>query len=152
MKKLTLTENDLLARGNDRYVFQHPHNHQLLIKVVIPSIPKYKSKLREVYRDVKECKPRDETDSLFIQKIEGLVETDKGIGQVIVKEHDQQGNIARTLYDLAKHNELDAEKFSKLNAFLAWFYSYRRHYQLAALQKYCLCLGRCSSGVPLQSY
>lgn len=48
MKKLTLTENDLLARGNDRYVFQHPHNHQLLIKVVIPSIPKYKSKLREV--------------------------------------------------------------------------------------------------------
>ena len=121
MKKLTLTENDLLARGNDRYVFQHPHNHQLLIKVVIPSIPKYKSKLREVYRDVKECKPRDETDSLFIQKIEGLVETDKGIGQVIVKEHDQQGNIARTLYDLAKHNELDAEKFSKLNAFLAWF-------------------------------
>lgn len=121
MKKLTLTENDLLARGNDCYVFQHPHNHQLLIKVVIPTIPKYKSKLREVYRDVKECKPRDETDSLFIQKIEGLVETDKGIGQVIVKEHDEQGNIARTLYDLAKHNELDAEKFSKLNAFLAWF-------------------------------
>lgn len=121
MPKLTLTDDDLLARGNDRYVFQHPQDSRLLIKVVIPGIPKYKSKIREVYRELKECKPRNEVDALFLQRMQGLVETNKGIGQVIVKEADEQNNIARTLYQLAKDHELDAEKLSKLNAFLAWF-------------------------------
>ncbi|MBV7403192.1 YrbL family protein [Enterobacter sp. ENT03] len=121
MPKLTLTDDDLLARGNDRYVFQHPQDSRLLIKVVIPGIPKYKSKIREVYRELKECKPRNDVDALFLQRMQGLVETNKGIGQVIVKEADEQNNIARTLYQLAKDHELDAEKLSKLNAFLAWF-------------------------------
>ncbi|WP_312926910.1 YrbL family protein, partial [Pseudescherichia sp.] len=40
-QKLVLTDEDLLAKGNDRYVFQHPHDSQLLIKVVIPGIVKY---------------------------------------------------------------------------------------------------------------
>lgn len=120
-QKLVLTDEDLLAKGNDRYVFQHPHDSQLLIKVVIPGIVKYKSKLREVYRDVKECKPNNQTDSLYIQKIEGLVETNRGVGQVIVKECDEHSDIAPTLYQLALDKELDAGKLQKLNAFLAWF-------------------------------
>ncbi len=120
-QKLVLTDEDLLAKGNDRYVFQHPHDSQLLIKVVIPGIVKYKSKVREVYRDVKECKPNNQTDSLYIQKIEGLVETNRGVGQVIVKEYDEHSDIAPTLYQLALDKELDAGKLQKLNAFLAWF-------------------------------
>ncbi|WP_312467237.1 YrbL family protein [Pseudescherichia sp.] len=120
-QKIVLTDEDLLAKGNDRYVFQHPHDSQLLIKVVIPGIVKYKSKLREVYRDVKECKPNNQTDSLYIQKIEGLVETNRGVGQVIVKECDEHSDIAPTLYQLALNKELDAGKLQKLNAFLAWF-------------------------------
>jgi len=120
-QKLVLTDEDLLAKGNDRYVFQHPHDSQLLIKVVIPGIVKYKSKVREVYRDVKECKPKNPTDSLYIQKIEGLVETNRGVGQVIVKECDEHSDIAPTLYQLALNKELDAGKLQKLNAFLAWF-------------------------------
>jgi len=120
-QKLVLTDEDLLAKGNDRYVFQHPHDSQLLIKVVIPGIVKYKSKVREVYRDVKECKPNNQTDSLYIQKIEGLVETNRGVGQVIVKECDEHSDIAPTLYQLALDKELDAGKLQKLNAFLAWF-------------------------------
>ncbi len=120
-QKLVLTDEDLLAKGNDRYVFQHPHSSQLLIKVVIPGIVKYKSKVREVYRDVKECKPNNQTDSLYIQKIEGLVETNRGVGQVIVKECDEHSDIAPTLYQLALNKELDAGKLQKLNAFLAWF-------------------------------
>ncbi|WP_313572877.1 YrbL family protein [Pseudescherichia sp.] len=120
-QKLVLTDEDLLAKGNDRYVFQHPHDSQLLIKVVIPGIVKYKSKLREVYRDVKECKPNNQTDSLYIQKIEGLVETNRGVGQVIVKECDEHSDIAPTLYQLALNKELDAGKLQKLNVFLAWF-------------------------------
>lgn len=120
-QKLVLTDEDLLAKGNDRYVFQHPHDSQLLIKVVIPGIVKYKSKLREVYRDVKECKPNNQTDSLYIQKIEGLVETTRGVGQVIVKECDEHSDIAPTLYQLALNKELDAGKLQKLNVFLAWF-------------------------------
>ncbi|WP_144815354.1 YrbL family protein [Enterobacter sp. DE0047] len=120
-QKLVLTDEDLLAKGNDRYVFQHPHDSQLLIKVVIPGIVKYKSKVREVYRDVKECKPNNQTDSLYIQKIEGLVETNRGVGQVIVKECDEHSDIAPTLYQLALNKELDAGKLQKLNAFLAWF-------------------------------
>lgn len=122
-QKLVLTDEDLLAKGNDRYVFQHPHDSQLLIKVVIPGIVKYKSKVREVYRDVKECKPNNQTDSLYIQKIEGLVETNRGVGQVIVKECDEHSDIALTLYQLALNKELDAGKLQKLNAFLAWFVS-----------------------------
>ncbi|WP_245880179.1 YrbL family protein [Superficieibacter electus] len=120
-QQIVLTDDDLLARGNDRYVFQHPHDSRLLIKTVIPGIAKFNSKLREVYRDLKECKPRNETDSLFMQKIEGLVETNKGPGQVIVKEQDEQGGIAKTLYQLAQDNELDSLKLQKLNVFLAWF-------------------------------
>lgn len=120
-QKIVLTDEDLLAKGNDRYVFQHPHDSQLLIKVVIPGIVKYKSKVREVYRDVKECKPNNQTDSLYIQKIEGLVETNRGVGQVIVKECDEHSDIAPTLYQLALNKELDAGKLQKLNAFLAWF-------------------------------
>lgn len=118
---LVLTDEDLLAKGNDRYVFQHPHDSQLLIKVVIPGIAKYKSKLREIYRDVKECKPKTSTDSLYIQKIEGLVETNRGVGQVIVKECDEHSAIAPTLYQLARNKELDAGKLQKLNVFFDWF-------------------------------
>lgn len=124
-QELVLTDNDLLARGNDRYVFQHPQDSKLLIKIVIPGIAKYKSKQREVHRDIKECKPHNEADSLFMQKILGLVETNRGVGQVIVKECDEQNNIAQTLYQLALNKELDAHKLQKLNVFLAWFVSTR---------------------------
>ena len=118
---LVLTDKDLLAKGNDRYVFQHPQDNRLLIKTVIPGIAKYKSKLREVYRDVKECTPKNQTDSLYMQKIAGLVETNRGVGQVIVKECDEHGNIAQTLYQLALNKELNTSKLQKLNVFLAWF-------------------------------
>lgn len=120
-QRLILTDKDLLAKGNDRYVFQHPLDSQLLIKIVIPDIVKYKSKLREIYRDVKECKPKNPTDSLYIQKIEGLVETNRGVGQVIVKECDEHSDIAPTLYQLALNKELDAGKLQKLNLFFDWF-------------------------------
>ncbi|GEM_PF-461765 len=124
-KEIVLTDEYLLAKGNDRYVFQHPHDSNLLIKTVIPGIAKYKSKLREVYRDVKECKPNTQTDSLYMQRLEGLVETNKGVGQVIVKECDEHSRIAQTLYQLALNKELDASKLQKLNAFLAWFVNTR---------------------------
>ncbi len=68
-QELVLTDEDLLARGNDRYVFQHPQDSNLLIKIVISDIANYKSKLREVFRDLKECKPGHQTDSLYMQKI-----------------------------------------------------------------------------------
>lgn len=118
---LVLTDENLLTRGNDRYVFQHPQDSQLLIKIVIPDIVKYKSKLREVYRELKECNPNNQTDSLYMQRIEGLVETNRGIGQVIVKECDEHNRIAQNLYQLALNKELDASKLQKLNVFLAWF-------------------------------
>lgn len=120
-QELVLTDENLLTRGNDRYVFQHPHDSQLLIKIVIPDIVKYKSKLREVYRELRECKPNNQTDSLYMQRIEGLVETNRGIGQVIVKECDEHNRIAQNLYQLALNKELDASKLQKLNMFLAWF-------------------------------
>lgn len=120
-QELVLADNDLIAKGNDRYVFQHPHDSQLLIKVVIPGIAKYKSKIREIYRDVEECKPNNQTDSLYMQKMIGLVETNKGVGQIIVKECDEDNNIAQTLYQLALNKKLDGSKLQKLNVFLAWF-------------------------------
>ena len=56
-----------------------------------------------------------------MQRIEGLVETNRGIGQVIVKECDEHNRIAQNLYQLALNKELDANKLQKLNVFLAWF-------------------------------
>ena len=45
----------------------------------------------------------------YMQKIEGLVETNKGLGQITVKECDEHGNIAQTLYQLAlKKNSMTA--------------------------------------------
>lgn len=140
-QELVLTDEDLLARGNDRYVFQHPQDSNLLIKIVISDIANYKSKLREVFRDLKECKPGHQTDSLYMQKIEGLVETNKGLGQITVKECDEHGNIAQTLYQLALKKELDDSKLQKLNAFLAWFVSTKVIINSLHCKKHCLCLG-----------
>lgn len=122
-KKLVLTDKDLLAKGNDRYVFQHPLDSNLLIKIVIPGIENYKSKLREVFRDIRECQPKHQTDSLYVQRIVGLVETNRGLGQATVKECDEHGYIAQTLYQLILNKELDACKMQKLNVFLSWFVS-----------------------------
>ncbi len=58
-----------------------------------------------------------QTDALYMHKIEGLVETNKGIGKFTVKECDEHGHIAQTLYQLALNKERDASKLQKLNVF-----------------------------------
>ncbi len=119
--RLDLTAGNLLAKGNDRYVYQHPEDDNLIIKVVIPNIEKYRSKVREVQREIKECVPKSELDKRYIQKIKGLVSTNMGLGEVIVKEKSADGTIAKTLYDIVLEGEFDTEKQLKLNELLGWF-------------------------------
>lgn len=118
---ITLTDATFLAKGNDRLVYQHPDDGNLIVKVVIPGIPKYRSKLREMRHEVDACAAKLDEDRQYIQIIKGYVETNLGLGEIVVKEKDRDGNMARTLYDLASWGELDEEKLNQLNILLAWF-------------------------------
>ncbi|MEH0874446.1 PhoP regulatory network YrbL family protein [Pectobacterium cacticida] len=119
--EIVLTNKILLAKGNDRWVYQHPDDDNLIIKVVIADIPKYHSKLREMKREIHVCSAVRNEDRSYIQTIKGYVKTNLGLGEIVVKEKDSNGDIAPTLYDLAEQGELDKEKLGKLHLFLAWF-------------------------------
>ncbi|WP_409308277.1 YrbL family protein [Pectobacterium sp. B1J-3] len=118
---ITLADEHFLAKGNDRLVYQYPDDDALIIKVVIPSIPKYRSKVREMRLEIKACTAKSLEDQKYIQTIKGYVETNLGLGEIVRKETDQNGDIAPTLYDLALAGELNKEKLDQLNVLLSWF-------------------------------
>ncbi|MGL4859400.1 MAG: YrbL family protein [Enterobacteriaceae bacterium] len=119
--EIILTEQDLLAKGNDRSVYRHPQQSHLLIKVVRRDIAKYRSKCREMRRELKECVPITHEDCTRLQTIYGLVPTNLGLGQVIAKEQDHRGHLAPTLYDIALTGRLSQKKMRELLQFIDWF-------------------------------
>lgn len=116
---IKLDQKDIIICGNDKQIFAYEDDK--IIKTVLPNIKKHKSKTREIYREFKECRPKNEKDEVHLQKIFSLVQTNFGIGEICQKEVDENFKLAKTLEYLILNGQMDEEKYKKLHRFLAWF-------------------------------
>lgn len=111
-----------LIAGAYRHIYQHPHDDDLLIKVVRESVVKnrkrsrsdswrryghFKTWLREL-REYLELRERGLHELPFIQRFVGMVETDAGLGMVVSKLRGSDGNLAPTLERIVRSEGLTA--------------------------------------------
>ena len=127
MKTVQLTTLTPLAEGNRRLVFQHPEDQELLIKVLKPGsyAPDGQPRRRRVYklrrregafvyhtRELHEYVAARISNrsphGLPICSIQGLVETDLGLGLTVEKLTDRDGGLAPTLRQVIERGEFDA--------------------------------------------
>lgn len=126
-----------LASGHDRHIFQHPNMPSLLVKVMDmraramylearPFKRWYKQYQREsAYRvyltEISEYVTTTTRPSGVWQvpmaRILGVAQTTVGLGLVVEKIHDADGNIAPTITDLARQGKLDAALSAQLDEF-----------------------------------
>lgn len=113
-----------LVSGTYRHIYQHPHDDDLLIKVVREAVVKnhrrkrnradswrryghFKTWLREL-RQYLELRERGLHELPFIQRFAGMVETDAGLGMVVSKLRGSDGNLAPTLERIVQRDGLTA--------------------------------------------
>lgn len=117
--RLELSNTRPLASGSYRDIFQHPHDENLLVKVVKRSRrksrqPWYKSWRKNdnhltLLRELKEYRSLDRKNLRhlpFIQKYFGDAETDIGPGMVVEKLRGRDGHLAPTVAHLVQHHGL----------------------------------------------
>jgi len=113
-----------LVSGTYRHIYQHPHDDDLLIKVVrktvVENYPRrrnradswrryghFKTWLREL-REYLELRERGLHELPFIQRFAGMVETDAGLGMVVSKLRGSDGSLAPTLERVVRREGLTA--------------------------------------------
>ncbi|MGB3434624.1 PhoP regulatory network YrbL family protein [Achromobacter sp.] len=126
-----------LASGHDRHIFQHPSMPSLLVKVM-------DMRARAVYLEARPFKrwykqyQRESAYRVYLTEISeyvttttrpsgvwqvpmarilGVAQTTLGLGLVVEKICDANGNIAPTITDLAKQGKLDAALSAQLDEF-----------------------------------
>ena len=123
---LKLKGTQPITNGNVRWIFQHPDNDDLIIKVIREDAIEnrfgkkrkwYKLKRRygiylSYVREIQEyvtIHAKNQTSFPFLQRISGLVETDLGLGLVIEAVKDKSGTrlapTLRTLIDTGKYDD-----------------------------------------------
>ena len=134
---LSLADAEPLAVGHLRYVFQHPHDAALLVKVMRPDavaarwnarkrwvkrLPRtrhYVGYLREMKEYIAARARTPELEPPIVRMI-GLVETDLGLGLVSEKIVDADGALAPTLAAVyARERGFSPALRAALDAFLA---------------------------------
>ena len=126
-----------IAVGTSQFVYVHPDNPELLIKVrKLEKLQKsydrkiggrigYKRRhglhitwMRELehYFSVS---LRLGYHPTFLQRYQGVVDTDLGLGMVVGKEADRSGNLAPTLQDIARSGKFTVEMRQKFHDLLA---------------------------------
>lgn len=134
---LLLDDTKLLAKGRHKWVFRHPSDSGLLVKVINPDylIEYYKEKPwfsrlhREQHyhvfiREFKEhlvARVHDVSGLGHIQNIIGIVDTNHGVGQVVEAVKGQDGALAPTLYELIKRQAFTTEMSQAVDRFLTWY-------------------------------
>ncbi len=137
MNVLQLATQKPLAEGNRRLVFQHPEDPGLLIKVLKPGSyspdgqPKrrraYKLRRREgafIYhtRELTEYVAtrihNRSPQRLPICSIQGLVETDLGLGLAVEKVTDRDGSLAPTLRQVIERGQFNARTRQLFESFI----------------------------------
>lgn len=137
MKPLQLHDELLLTQGAARFVYRHPHNAGLLIKIFRPEYiarkfgaqaPWYKRSRRSGYliayqREWQEqytAYLADGAHPPYLQNIIGTEPTNLGLGQVVEAVRGRDGAYAPTLRTLIESGRFDAVAQQALVQFFAW--------------------------------
>ncbi|MDF8360441.1 PhoP regulatory network YrbL family protein [Achromobacter anxifer] len=134
---LDLNAETPLATGNDRQIFQHPHMPSLLVKVM-------DMRARAIYLEARPFKrwykqyQRESAYRVYLTEISeyvttttrpsgvwqvpmarvlGVAQTTLGLGLVVEKIRDADGNIAPSVEDLARQGKLDDALCVQLDEF-----------------------------------
>jgi hypothetical protein len=133
---LALRHLQPLAKGNVRFVFEHPENPNLLVKVMRPDLVEarygegaawfrrgrrfdpYLLFVREI-REYVAAYASHGRSLPFAQTVRGLAETDLGLGLVTDAARGPDGKLAPTLAKLIQVGDFDEAAESALETFLA---------------------------------
>ena len=135
---IKLADQQPLAVGGERLIYQHPHDPHLLIKVMdarerarrraehpIKHWHKrfrrspYKPYLTELSEYVASQAPTDTPRTVPLARTLGLVQTDIGLGLLSEKITDQDGNLAPTVRELVSRDGLTPALREQLDALFA---------------------------------
>lgn len=132
---LTLRGAEPIAQGHKRFIFQHPADSDLLVKVMQPDVveerwggakrPWYKTTRRygqymSLRREISEylaAAVRFPDGIPVLQKLVGIVDTDYGIGVVVEKLVGRDGGLAPTLSAVARRDGVTPELLQKIDRF-----------------------------------
>lgn len=134
---MILNENDLIAMGQRSLVYRHPEDKNSLIKVVNPKFRTKKSLKSSLLRKVpsinryrlSKCCMRELVESVrlrfndrykpisCIQQVNGLVDTNLGLGLIVKAEKGRDGSYAKTLKTIIQMNQFDDLVKEKLEEF-----------------------------------
>ena len=125
-----------IASGNNRDVFAHPDDADLLIKTIKPEALEKRSspdahwtkrlfrrRFRHYQNFLRECQEhlvsRLDPDKIpdFVHTVVGFVDTDRGLGLVTRAERDKSGNYATTLAKLIAEGLYDDEAKQAMEKF-----------------------------------
>jgi hypothetical protein len=129
-----LREVEPIAQGHKRFIFQHPADPGLLIKVWQPDVVKERWGGEQLwYKPVRRYRQyvsfqREMSEYLalavrfpggvpVLQKLSGIVDTDYGIGVVVEKLTGRDGGLAPTLGALARRDGVTPQLLEKVIAF-----------------------------------
>ena len=132
---LKLKDLKPLTHGRSRLVFEHPHDPDLLVKVIRPEVVEdrfgsktkwYKKRRRfgkfiSYIREIQEFLAVRETqdhDAPFLQRIVGFARTDMGLGLVLEAIRWTDGSLAPNLAQLIRNDHFDAKAQQALKKFL----------------------------------
>jgi hypothetical protein len=131
---LKLSDVEPVAQGNKRFVFQHPADPALLIKVWKPEVVKERwGGERPWYRPTRRYRQyisfqREMSEYLalavkfpggvpVLQRLAGIIDTDYGIGVIVEKLTGRDGGLAPTLRALAEREGVTPYILQKIDQF-----------------------------------
>lgn len=130
---IKLRESEPVAQGHKRFVFQHPNDPDLLIKVWQPAVvaerwnserPWYRQSRYRQYLSLQ----REISEHLalavkfpngvpVLQKVFGIIDTDYGVGAVVEKLRGRDGGLAPSLAELARCDGVTPQLLDKVERF-----------------------------------
>ncbi|WP_415792987.1 YrbL family protein [Bordetella tumulicola] len=136
---LDLAGAQVLARGADRYVFQHPHEPSLLIKVInmeayaaylerkplkrfykqFQRESAYRVYLNELSEYVTTTTVPSGVWSIPMSRVVGVAQTTLGLGQLVEKITGDDGQLAPTLAEIIAREGISPALSAQLDAFFA---------------------------------
>ena len=132
---LKLKDLTPLTHGKSRYVFEHPDDPDLLVKVIIPEVidkrfgektkwykkrrryGKFVSYMREIQEFIAVHESTD-TSPHFLQRIIGFCRTDLGLGLIVQAVRTTEGKLAPPLATLIREESFNAAAQQALQTLL----------------------------------
>ncbi|CAP42293.1 YrbL family protein [Bordetella petrii] len=162
---LDLAHAQVLARGADRYVFQHPNEPSLLVKVI--NMEAYAAYLeRKPFKRFYKQFQRDSAYRVYLDELSeyvtttvpsgvwnvpmarvvGLAQTTLGLGQLVEKITGEDGQLAPTLAQIIAREGISAALGAQLDAFFEDLID--AHIVISDMSAKNIALGRNADGKP----